>query len=327
MSEAIAYSVLKPSAILEEARPRYAWPEKARLGLKHTGTDTLYTVIISDEIFLLRIYSAHREAEAIAAELSLLLNFSRAGLSVPEPLPTVDGTLSWRIHAPEGPRAVVLFRYIIGHSPGWRMTPYEAKSFGESTAKFHSVADQIDEPWSRFRHDESYFLKQGLPDLLERSSAGSRPILEGTVELLQHAVRRFNSSSEMNTGICHGDLHKQNFVIDNRTQAILIDFGCCGHGWRAYDIATPRWSIQAIDTEQSHRDALYRAFLEGYNHVKVLSDADLEAVPYFFAARHLWYMEVLLRRALLGIGTWYPLTDRWFDEESDWLRSWLSENL
>lgn len=327
MDESVSYSILKPSTIFQHVLTHYAWPKILKLGLMHTGTDLIYALVVPEGTFLLRLYSAHRNQKTISAEIKLLQNLQAAGVSVPTPIPTVSKNFSWQIEAPEGLRTAVVYKFIEGRSPGWRMTADEASAFGQAAAKFHSISDQFNEPWERFTHNKTYFLDQGISDLLERAPTESRQIFEDAIKRIQSILRDFETNTKMDAGICHGDLHKRNFIINNHHQAILIDFGCSGTGWRVYDIATTRWSIQTIVTEQSHRDALYNAFLKGYDCIRTLSDSDLKAVPCFFVIRQLWHMKVLTRRAHLGMGTWEPLTDKWFQRQSTFLNDWLTENL
>ena len=86
-------------------------------------------------------------------------------------------------------------------------------------------------------------------------------------------------------GFRHGDAHEFNAAISNDTLT-WFDLDCCGHGWRAYDLATFRWSARWQDKE----DEVWKDFLRGYQDARPFSETDLQTVPLFVGIRNLWLM-------------------------------------
>jgi Ser/Thr protein kinase RdoA (MazF antagonist) len=67
----------------------------------------------------------------------------------------------------------------------------------------------------------------------------------------------------------------------------MFDFEFCAYGYRAYDIATFRWSRGSDNTE------LWNAFLNGYQSVRKLNDSEMKSIEVFIQARNLWWMSSL----------------------------------
>ena len=96
----------------------------------------------------------------------------------------------------------------------------------------------------------------------------------------------------------------------------MFDFDQCGYGWRAFDIAkflhiAITWKIDVT---------VRNSFLEGYQTVRQLNAAELNSIPIFVKAAHIWVM---------GIGTsavgdvipygWF--TDDWLDKRLTTLKN------
>src|SRR5215467_1422020 len=93
----------------------------------------------------------------------------------------------------------------------------------------------------------------------------------------------------LDTGFCHGDVHDGNAFITEEQSITFFDFDCCGRGWRAYDLAVFRWSLEALGLTPAAIGALWEAFLTGYREVRVVGQSDLAALPYFMIVRQVWY--------------------------------------
>ncbi len=83
-------------------------------------------------------------------------------------------------------------------------------------------------------------------------------------------------------GLIHADMRLANLLIDGgRTR--LIDFDDCGFGWFMYDFAA------GISFMEDHPQvpALREAWLEGYQDVRPLSEADRDEIDSFIMLRRL----------------------------------------
>jgi Ser/Thr protein kinase RdoA (MazF antagonist) len=91
-------------------------------------------------------------------------------------------------------------------------------------------------------------------------------------------------------GFCHGDIQPSNInYIEERP--IIFDFDCMGNGWRAHDISVFVWNNTLINEKYVESEA-WKAFLDGYNSVRLLTENELLCINAFGALRALWVMGV-----------------------------------
>lgn len=155
-----------------------------------------------------------------------------------------------------------------------------------------------------------------LPMLADRPDDAA--YLLRVVESLKEQVGRM-PASELEWGVCHGDLHGGN-AHTTEHQVTFFDFDCCGPGWRAYDIAVFRWFVvfRRSGVYRHQDEKLWEAFLAGYMQHRTLNVVDMAAVPVFVAIRQIWLQGL----HIAGAPDWgYSfLDDRYFDESMKTLR-------
>ena len=128
--------------------------------------------------------------------------------------------------------------------------------------------------------------------------------------------------------VCHGDCHGgNNFVVGvpgEKQRAAFFDFDDAGPGWLAYELAVLLWGQlpRRIEAELGAETAAkYTAFLDGYRRVRPLAPADLEAVPAFLVARHIWLLgEFASRKHHWGS---QAIPTPWLRKQVPLMRSWM----
>lgn len=86
----------------------------------------------------------------------------------------------------------------------------------------------------------------------------------------------------------YGDLHRGN-VHFNGNKPTIFDFDCMGYGYRAYDICIYAWNESFHNQEYLNTDE-WKSFLEGYESIRKLTEAEKECIPAFMALRQVWLM-------------------------------------
>lgn len=81
-------------------------------------------------------------------------------------------------------------------------------------------------------------------------------------------------------GLIHADLHTENLIVD-KDRISLIDFDDCGYGWYLYDLAS------AVSQQSENINELVKAYLRGYERVRLLSKQDIEMADTFVLLRRL----------------------------------------
>ena len=108
-------------------------------------------------------------------------------------------------------------------------------------------------------------------------------ILSCSAAILQSWVDRLPKENPA-YGMIHGDVIRANAQVANDSRVTILDFDFCGDGWRAYDVASYLHAIWGTPDESEFE----QAFLEGYNAVRPLTNAEQATLPLFEAVRAIY---------------------------------------
>lgn len=189
--------------------------------------------------------------------VSLLSRLADTGLPVPEPLPDHRGRC---IQMAAGKPAVLVPR-LPGRHPD---QPDEAlcRRLGETLARLH--IGQVDPRGGMADAEQLAALAAGqLPDddaaAVFTAWDRARPALPG--------------------GLIHGDLFRDNVLVEDGEITGLLDFYSAGAGAWLFDLAVCLNDWAGID-----EPALEQALLSGYQSLRALTDAEREALPLALSA-------------------------------------------
>ncbi|HYH80880.1 MAG TPA: phosphotransferase [Longimicrobium sp.] len=278
----VTSSVLSSPAILAEVLPAYD-VEATACRLLSRGMNDTYDVRTAGARYVIRAYRVGRTVPEVLYELDALLHLHARGIPVAPPVARRDGALVATVTAPEGERHLVLFPFIAGKP----LTPDDVAAYGGLVARIHAASDDFASRHPRFELD--------LRHLVDEPLEAIRPHLDGRAEdweYLAALARRLRERlrdlpvERLDRGLCHGDINWSNVHVGADRAPAMLDFDCCGTGWRAYDVAIFRWLARTRDAEQT----LWADFLRGYEAVRPLAEIELRATDVFVALRHLWAM-------------------------------------
>ena len=125
----------------------------------------------------------------------------------------------------------------------------------------------------------------------------------------------------LNYGLCHGDLHVGNVMLQPNGELAIFDFDWCGHSWRGYELATIRWSLPRNNTSE----APWRAFLRGYAAERKLSRQEQKLLPWFVVLRHFEFLNFQLSMRK-HIGTAW-LNDNYYDHQINFFKQWIKQHM
>jgi len=255
--------------------------------------NTVFRVAADTGRYALRIHQpGGQSTKSIMAELLWLQALRQSlMLAVPEPVPTVYGSLVAELTAPYLPetRQVVLFKWLPGKKLGIDISPDNATAAGRFIGYLHHHVSQFSLPEDYFRPHanfkdlqiwqspsllEYYNIQTGL---LEKSDAA---LCVETAAAVTGLVHEFNGPHDY--GLIHADLHPFNFVLhDDRLGA--LDFDDCLVASFCLDLAV---FFSALD----HRvdfEKLRDCFFEGYTAVHPLPQNCEKGVASFMVVRAL----------------------------------------
>lgn len=285
----------------------------------------------NNDQFVLGIYPVHSLShEEWEAQAKIMAMLNDNGIAVPAPVPRNDGFYTQALNTPLGWRYALLTRFVAGKAPGAALTESQARLYGATVAQMHLCLDRQADSYQchsmnlTFLLDEPYSL---IAPFLEPFPALYRPLSEIVAHLKAKLATLDLPTTPPYYGICHGDLHWKNLLVDEQERVTLIDWDYAGYGWRVYDLAALRRSLEPVinleEAEKQHRLSLYGAYLRGYNQERPLSSAELAALPYFVAIRHIWiHAEKIALARNCGWGT-REFTESYFNEMIKILSGWI----
>ena len=288
----VTHSIPSATALCAEILSHYDLGSQVKCHFWTRGVNDTYLVQTPEERYILRLYrTGWRTQSDILYEIEVLLHLGSQGIPVSLPIARTDGSFVHTIQAPEGPRQLVLFTYAPG-APLNRHDATDSYYHGKALAAIHNATDAFSSTHTRAALDLTYLIDQPLQAIEPwyTGSSSDWSYLLDLAERLRARVQHF-STQGLDWGICHGDCHMLNDYIDDNHTVTFFDFDCCATGWRAYDLATIRWSegFYHMDPE----DTLWHAFLKGYTQLRHLAEADLASIPAFVVLREIWHSALI----------------------------------
>lgn len=320
----VIHSIPSGDALITTVLPNYPIGKAHTCLLYKRGLNDTYLVETERERYILRIYrKGWRTKEEIDFELELLAFLHSINQPVAYPIQRKDGSFITEIPAPEGKRYAALFSYAPGKAVN-EIDSEQSQRLGEVLAIIHQNLDNFSSSFSRTHLNNEYLLDWAMRKIepLYKHRQIDIEYLHTQIQQIKTQLKALElPTSAPAYGICVGDVHSGNAHFDEQNQPTLFDFDQCGYGWRSFDIAkflhiAITWKINIT---------VRNCFLEGYQTVRQLNAAELDSIPIFVKAAHIWVM---------GIGTgavgdvipygWF--TDDWLDKRLATLKNLDNSN-
>ncbi len=285
-----------------------AKPQKCKL-YKRGLNDTYLVEAEQNHRYILRVYRyGWRTPSAINFELELLNYLHNCNLPVAYPIAKTKGGFTEAIASPEGQRYAAVFSYAPGRAIGKTISSNQSQQLGEVVATIHQATDNFTSRFSRPELDCAYLLDwamAAISSLFQHRSSDIKYLFNLSTQIKAQLVELALPQTPPTYGICIGDVHSENAHFSD--QPTLFDFDQCGYGWRVFDIAkfmhtTHRWEL----------DGNIRAsFLQGYQKIRQLSPSEVNAIPIFTKAAHIWVMGIACA-VVEEVLPYEWFTDEWF---------------
>jgi len=257
-----------------------------------TGLNYSYLIQTTNGKYILRIYrNQWRNIEDISYEVDALLHIFSYGAKVSVPIADFKGNYINQITFPNELFYGVLFSYAEGEIP--EVTEDSSFSLGEILAEIHMFSDNFYSSHKRsYNIDIFHLIDEPMEYLTPLISLHLPKESCSLIFSIANYIKDKLSNFQLEIGFCHGDLHDWNVHSCNSLYTVF-DFDCCGFGFRAYDIAVYWWNLKMNYPKKE--EACWRAFKDGYESIKTISDADIESLPIFVMARRYWLAGILLK--------------------------------
>jgi Ser/Thr protein kinase RdoA (MazF antagonist) len=240
--------------------------------------------------FVLRVYKLSRPSENLLPELLWLQALRREmPLSVPEPVPTIDGSLISHVSfkGASKPRRGVLLRWLPGRRKAVTdLSPMDLSLVGSRIGRLHRHCEQYEVPeglvfpyvwgWDWVFGETAPLWQKGKSVY----SQSEMDVFQAAGERVRHDLQELGKDSNV-FGIIHRDLHLNNFLF-HKGEAYAIDFETSGWGYYLFDLTVP---LSILEGCIEHSAPMKAALLEGYQRERPLPEDHLRYLETFMAMR------------------------------------------
>ncbi len=186
------------------------------------------------------------------------------------------------------PRFLVLFHFLDGVAPDESGNLKDAfTELGALAANCHLHAINWDKPtpFERLIWDVKAIFGDTPTWGNWRDAPEVTPTIRETLERVEKCIKQrlLNyGNSEDRFNLIHADMRLANLLVDQYGTRV-IDFDDCGFGWLMYDFAA---SISFIENDPRIPE-YKRAWLEGYQSIRILSEEDTDEIDTFIMLRRM----------------------------------------
>lgn len=321
----VQHSIVSPEAVLKVIQRHYPAISAARCELLELGCNDNYHIVGKRKDYAFRLCRLNWWPEkALDEELRFLEIARRKKLNVCKPVRAADKHRYIKVIAPEGTRYGVLFDFIPGRHLGFNFGPHNKNlvQLGEVAAQMHHIADSIKQPIQRWTIGFDNVVKpflENAPDVLGHREKDLAYLAKLAAQLKETVFERPDNAFDF--GLCHGDFHLHNVMLQPDGELAIFDFDWCGYSWRVYDLATVWWSL----VRGKNLKKTWPAFLRGYTCYRELSKQEQRYLPWFVIFRHFEYLNFQLSMRQ-HIGTAW-LSDDYYDFHIKFFKDWMKQHI
>jgi len=321
----IQHSIVSPDSILKIIQRHYPIIGARECELLALGCNDNFRIKGIRQDYAFRLYRQGWWPEAdVEEELRFLEAMQRRKLNVCKPIRTGKKQRHIKINAAEGIRYGALFSFIPGRPLGHNFGKRNINMYhlGEMVAQIHTIADGLKKPIQRWTMDYETLVTPFLnsaPSILGHREKDLMYLNKLASQLEDVILSQPENSLDF--GLCHGDLHMHNVMLQPDGDLAIFDFDWCGYSWRAYDLATVWWSLPRNDKS----NAPWRAFLRGYGQLKKLSRQEKKQMPWFVILRQFELLNFQLSMKKHIGNAW--LNDNYYDFHISFFKNWVKQHL
>ena len=219
--------------------------------------------------YLLTLYEKRVDEADLPFFLGLMEHLAKRGVNCPQPVRARGGAAKGRLAG----RAAAIVTFLEGLSVS-RPTVAHCGEVGEALARMHEASADF-----ALKRRNALSI-QDWPALFESARARADEVVSGLAGETERHLRELQAIWPKNlpAGVIHADLFPDNVFFLGDKLSGLIDFYFACNDFFAYDLAVCLNSW-AFDKAAEYDLAKGRAMIEGYQRVRPLTAAEVEALP------------------------------------------------
>ena len=278
----VSHSVLHPDYLAEEVADRYAMQGAVSSFLLYRGMNDIYLINDAAGKHALRVWrKTWRDVDTVSYELDFLDFLRERRFPASAPVRARDGSLYFKVDAPEGERAIALYDWAPGRKFGECLDEGIAAKIGAEFARMHLLGLEYAGDRAFSTEDATGFLVN-MPALLDflydrPDDARDYATVAERLALRLEDIRR----EGVPMGICHRDFHPSNVHVTDDGQICLLDFDAAGEDYLMQDVKNYVWGNLFYNFSPAYGEAFER----GYQSVRPFTAAEVAHGELFLLAK------------------------------------------
>lgn len=219
--------------------------------------------------YILTLYEKRVDPNDLPFFLGLMRHAAAKGTPCPQPINARNGEA---LHVLCG-RPAAITSFLDGMWPR-QIRRYHCDALGRALAKFHNAVSDFSIP-----RGNALSLSSWRP-LYEKCESRAPEVRADLCTLLESELNYLekNWPQDLPYGVCHADLFPDNVFFIGETLSGLIDFYFACNDALAYDIAVCM-NAWCFERDGSFNATKARLLIAGYQEVRALTQAELDALP------------------------------------------------
>ena len=246
-----------------------------------------FIVETSDEKYILTLYedtATGVNPDDLPYFLGLMQHLATQGINCPTPIAKKNGDVLGQLVG----RPAALVSFLPGRGTITPKPP-QCRAVGAALAELHLAGTNFAMRRTNRQGPENW------RKLFEASQARADEASPGLADFMSHELARLEAAwpQSLPEGVIHADLFPDNVFFENGAVSGLIDFYFACHDVLAYDLAIMlnAWCFEA---DVNFNITKARALLAGYQSVRPMSAAEIEALPILAAGAAMRFLTTRL---------------------------------
>ncbi len=238
-------------------------------GIAEGVENSNYLLYTTQKPLILTLYEKRVNPNDLPFFLGFMDHLAEKGVNCPLPIHGKDGNALRELCG----RPAAMISFLEGMSPK-KIQPFHCLELGKALAEFHQAGEDY-----TLSRENSLACKDWRPllesciDRADEVQVGLATELLGELDYLEE-----NWPSDLPTGVIHADLFPDNVFFREKKLSGLIDFYFACNDLMAYDLAICL-NAWCFERDGSFNITKAKQLLSGYNKVRKLSDAEMNALP------------------------------------------------
>ena len=238
-------------------------------GIAEGVENSNYLLHTTEGFYILTLYEKRVREEDLPFFIGLMQHLAQKGLTCPQPVPLRSGEMLSTLAGRKA--AIVTFLDGMGVK---RPSARHCQAVGEALAQLHAAGADFK------GHRVNALSVAGWRPLFEQAGDRADEVLPGLYDMTREVLEGLETHwpDDLPSGVIHADLFPDNvFFIGERLSGLIDFYFACNDAW-AYDLAICL-NAWCFEQDGSYNMTKGQAMLAGYQSIRALGPAEIEALP------------------------------------------------